>query len=371
MGSTKGILMGSYISLFLAEKMLSHIAEKLANKLDERKIKNSIKYFSDDFYIFTDFDNIDIIRHEFSLVLSEYGLTDNSDKSKVYSYIEYNNINIVDKYWNTILNIQKNHQNKIDETSEYLLKNKKIDKRLKYRLNFLNQLIYRKGKLDDKRSQAIFVNGFFKSNFFIDLDVSKYEFSPSDLHNVLYLCREHPEIILYVFPKFKQFSYFQRAVTRYISQLFIKALDKSFQEEQIYYYYGLRCVDQKSYKAEYVIGKVLGSSNQILKSFYVLNGLIDKELNNLLSEEEKNWFLNYHIIVRKLETKDNFIDSLVEKYLLPKSAEKEKQKETYMNFYKKNILDKKVLINNKIDLTIQEYLKNKKEEREKFKGKSI
>lgn len=364
-GSTKGILMGSYVSLFLAEKLLKSIAERFSKILNDLSVEHSIKFFSDDFYIFTNKKNIDVVRNNFAIVLSEYGLLDSIDKTEIYDYLSYNNENIIDKYWNTILSIQRKHESQVSDKSRMLIALNKIPSPLKYRMNFLNQLIYRKNKLSSKKSQSILINGFFKSNFFINLDVSKYEINDSDLHNILYIMKEHPETCLYIVPKFKNFAYFTRVATIYLKKYFKKALNQPYQEEQMYYYYSLLEINKKTPFSSDYLEDVKKTNNQILISYYIISGVYDSTIDSLLNAEEKYWFQNYHVILRKFTNGLANIDDLIKTYLIPDQC-KESQKANYHDFYKQNITNKKVLIELNISKRVKLYQKAKIEEKKYY-----
>lgn len=367
MGVTKGILMGSYVSLYLAELMLSKIAIDLKEKLKEQQIDCKIKYFSDDFYIFINSYAKERVIYEFTHVLHRYELTNNSDKTEEFTYLSYNNNNVVDKYWNKIISLQEEHNQKREVNSKFLMKQEIIKEPLKNRLNFLTQLIYRKNKIQDKRLQSILVNGFFKGNFFIDLDVDKYEFTRTDLHKILFLIKEHPEILLYVIPKFKNYFYFVVSTKNFFEKCYLNSLAKPFNEEQIYYYYALKNLHSDFILKTEFLGNVIRSNNQILISYYVHYGMFDNTLLELLSDEEEKWFLNYHIINRLKSIKDIDVIKYIKKYLVPKEAKEGYQATIYSDFYKKNMDENKTLMNLNPSVNIEKYLEAKKEERENYK----
>src|SRR5699024_2775436 len=78
-GRTNGLLLGSYLSLYLAEKVLLNIETKLDEVLSSQGIECHYEYFSDDFYFFCNNNDIEKITDIFSSVLDEYDLQVNYD----------------------------------------------------------------------------------------------------------------------------------------------------------------------------------------------------------------------------------------------------------------------------------------------------
>ncbi|MGE8057044.1 hypothetical protein ACQKOD_24655 [Bacillus mycoides] len=85
--------------------------------------------------------------------------------------------------------------------------------------------------------------------------------------------------------------------------------------------------------------RVIETNNQILISYYLKDGYFEKEEIDKLKEmvDEQYWFQNYYIILYSGNLQVDLESSIV-KYLIPKRAKNEKQKNSYMNFYKENIL---------------------------------
>lgn len=73
-GRTNGLLLGSYLSLYLAETFLLNIEKGLDNEILKQNIDCHYEYFSDDFYFFCNKYDIDKIKDIFSKVLDNYEL---------------------------------------------------------------------------------------------------------------------------------------------------------------------------------------------------------------------------------------------------------------------------------------------------------
>lgn len=346
-GNTSGILKGPYTSLFLAEHFLRNIVEKIKTALKEYDFK--LNFFSDDIYIFSNYKDYSKIKQVISDILQDHGLSLNLDKVETHTYKDYSAKNIIDKYWNSVIRDQINYEKNAEPNKIYL--------------NFINQLVYRMEKLDDNKLESIFIKGFFKSRFFIDLKTEKYIMTEDDLHKILYIYKEHPETILYSFNKFMKFDLFIQNAYKYLDIMFDKSLEKDFHEEQIYYGYALYNLKGKNAFKQIHMEKIIKSSNQILISYFVELGLIDNKLQELLQEEEKNWFLNYHIIHRMYLVNNIELDKFIKKYLIPKKAKK-KQIDNYLKFYKQGLERKFVMINLSVDESIANYLILKKKSHE-------
>lgn len=345
-----GLIKGPYTSLFLAEKFLAHIVAEYDEILRGNKIKFHLEFFSDDIYVFTDKESLNEVKHHLTRVLSKYDLETNSQKHKTYDYLTYSKENIIDKYWNIIIRDQNNYELISDPP---------------YYLNFINQLIYRKDKLNNKRLESIFMNGFFKSKFFVDLDTTKYEIHTSDLHKILFIYREHPETILYSINKFIQFENFIRKARTNIYEMFIRSLDNPFHEEQIYYFYALLKMGfNKEFDNIILRTKVLQTNNCVLISYFVTMGIYDYELEALLSKKAKDWIINYHLILRMYRLKEDNYLNLIETFLVPTPHSKNKQgkKETYLKFYSMAIESDISFVNMEITNAIESYLSIKKKQ---------
>jgi enolase len=97
-GRTGGIIMGNYISLFVAELLSKKISDRFENRIVEFGLDCNFSYFSDDFYIFTSKDNKDKVIKLFAEVLEEFGLEKNEDKLEMLDYLKYTNEDVIEKY---------------------------------------------------------------------------------------------------------------------------------------------------------------------------------------------------------------------------------------------------------------------------------
>lgn len=347
-GKTSGIIKGPYTSLFLAESLLKLIMKDFVSILKDNNLKSKVEFFSDDIYVFINKVDVDKVKQLFSKVLVVYGLQTNTQKHKEYDYLSYSKENIVDKYWNIIIRDQKNYE--------------ASTKKKPFHFNFINQLIYRKSKLNNKRLEAIFINGFFKSTFFVDLDPKKYTFDTTDLHKILFLYREHPECILYSIHKFIQIEEFKENVGRHLKKMLIDSLNTPFQEEQIYYFYALKSVYGLEFVTSELLSIIANSDNQILVSYLINYDFYDNEIDKLLIKEDDRWFVNYHIILRRFVKEQKSVSDLITDYLIPTPGgnKKTQKNNTYFNFYKKAIEMKLPMINLNPYETIKTYLQVKK-----------
>lgn len=348
-GRTGGIIKGPYTSLVLVEELLIHIMNDFQKQLDNLNIKIHFEFFSDDIFLFLNEEDKVISIGVLIDILNKYKLQLNHDKLIEHDYVSYSKENVIDKYWNIIIRDQEEHENKELE---------------RHYFNFINQLIYRKSKLKRREDEAILINGFFKSEYFINIDVSHYQYVPSNTHQLLYLYREHPESLLYSINKFKFIKKFAKNSYDSLMSYFYNSLHKPYQEEQLYYFYALYSLHNDSvpkFQSE-VFEKILNSNNQILISYFVMRGNYDERIDKLLNEKEEKWLLNYHLILRKhlIEKNDNF-EYLIKKYLLPEKS-KGISKTNYLNFYKKAIENKITIINMTPHKAINLYLYYKKKE---------
>ncbi len=350
-GKTGGIIKGPYTSLFLAELYLGKIISDYNEQMVKNNVKCKVEFFSDDIYVFINKEDETKAKHLLSETLKNYGLQINTDKYDKYDYQSYSKENIIDKYWNIVVRDQKKYEDITDDK--------------KYYLNFLNQLIYRKDKLNDKKLESIFVTGFFKSQYFIDFKPEKYTLTRSDLHKILFIYREHPESILYSVHKFAKLLDFKVLSLYYLREMFLKSLSNPYNEEQMYYFYALDYLYDEKFINDKVVDGILNSDNQLLMSYFILSEYSTKlkfNFNDLLLDNESQWFLNYHLILRKylikkIDSKE--LEELVTTYLIPKSIKK-KTNEIYIDFYATAIKNGFKLINFKVTSTINEYLKFKK-----------
>lgn len=291
-------------------------------------------------------------------MLEKYDLERNNAKAEVWEYIEYNNYNLVEKYWKKLISDSKARFNK----------NKTDNK-----LYFINQLIYRMSHLKDDKQRKVFLITFFKSTYFNELNIESYQMKEYNFHQICYIFRFCPEIIIYSINKFKYFDFFKNdTFKKFLQVRYRESLMSSYNEEQLYYYYAIRISGFESLLKE-VEDIVVESNNQILVSYYlkdiVFNALNIEKLK--LNDGENYWFQNYHLILfSDLISTDRELS--IRKYLMPqwirnnpknKDSIKKKQ-EIYIRFYKenlelnipiiRNIDEVKQIIRNYIELKIEE-----------------
>lgn len=350
-GKTNELLLGNYISLFIAESFLKRISDELVLKFQNKSIDCKFSYFSDDFYFFcNEEDNSEIVKI-FSEVLEKYELEINADKTEYWNYEKYSDINLVEKYWKKIVSEDKI---KVLNTSN--------DKPLLF--GFINQLIYRKSKLYNYKLEKVFINNFFKSTYFYQLEWSRYDLQDFSCHQLFSLFKFSPEILLYTIEKFKIYDNFKSKIYNFLKIRFKKSLHQNYYEEQLYYYYAISSL---GYDDILIDNKelVLASTNQILKSYYIFDNYFDENLEELLIKNEDAWFVNYHCLLKQSFFRD-IEDCEIESFLLPKNAKKQSQKLTYLNFYKENLKNNIWFINSYEEITssVNDYIEKKIEERQ-------
>ena len=318
-GRTNGLLLGSYLSLYLAELVLARIEALLEAELSLQNIDCHFEYFSDDFYFFCNNSDIDAITKAFAKVLAEYELELNYDKTEIFDFEEYTKNNNLEKLWKKII---KNSE-RVDEVAK--------TKREKTYPAFFTQLVYRLSQIEKLKYKRIFLANFFKTYYFNGIDPKLYILSESDFNHLCYIYKLMPETILYSLYKVKVMSGFKEEkfkdflITRFKSSL---ATDK--QEEQVYYYYAMKLCgfdeELKSFKK-----LVLKSKNQILISYFLIDKIVSKSEYRVFASaaQECEWLQHYHYLLSY--DKEN-IDILI-----PSNAKKTAQKESYRNFYKTNL----------------------------------
>lgn len=355
LGATNGLLMGNYLSLYFAEIFLNKINIELNAKLVEQKITCEFSYFSDDFYFFCNKRDQKQIIAVFEKVLENFELERNESKADIWTYETFNNYNVVERYWK--------------KTMSYC--NTKISKKSnKNKLVFINQIIYRMSNLQDDKMKKVFINNFFKTKFFVDLDLSKFIVKEYDYHQLLFIYKYSPESLLYSVDKFKNMSNFENdKFYMFFKIRFSESLQDLFHDEQLYFYYAIKLCGFEDLLKE-MKDLVIKSENQVLISYYLMDNLFsDTDLLTLLNyKDEKYWFQNYHLIMYN-ERLFNDLEISITEYLLPFYATKPSRIESYMNFYKANINAKNALIRgiDEVNQTITIYLETKiKEIEERF-----
>lgn len=371
-GNTNGLIMGNYISLYIAEKFLSKIAADLDEKL--KNFNCRFYYFSDDFYFFCNsIDNTKIL-DIFDKVLEKYDLERNPNKLKTFSYLEYNDEHILNRYWASIISGSKQRFNK---------------HKINNTLYFLNQLVYRLPKLKNYNLQKIFLTTFFKSKYFSNLNLKDFCFREYNQHQFCYIISICPEILLYSIDKLKDIDFFKgETFKNFLKNNYLKSLSRSFNDEQLYYYYAIKVLNFNDILNDSE-GIVSSSNNQILISYYLKDKIFSENSIDYLKTkmDEYYWFQNYHLILYDEELYSDLEESII-KYLLPNDIKKEKHinsyktnikinnktnnktktpsKEAikikyYIDFYSENLKSRKSFINDSSNIksSIEKYIKNK------------
>lgn len=358
-GATNGLLMGNYLSLYFAERNLAEISHSLENHFIQNEIDCVFSYFSDDFYFFCNKESNEMIIAIFDKVLEEYDL-ERSDKKEIWTYESFNNHNLVARYWKKLVahcNIRFNSEK--DDNKLY----------------FINQMVYRMSKLDDDKLKKIFVNNVFKIRYFRELPLEKFQVKEYDYHQLCFLLKFSPESMLYAIDRFAGMEAFEKQkLHRFFQIRYKESLTKSYNEEQLYYFYAISMFEFDDILEQYkeLVSK---SNNQILISYYLKRNLFGQAeidfLKNLF--DEKYWFQNYHLILYCPDLLANIEDS-IEKYLIPKKVllplcnkqSKLIKRTSYMEFYKANLEGGKAIIRDipSVKETIIEYLELRMEESE-------
>lgn len=330
MGATNGIIMGNYVSLYFAEQHLAKISEDISSEIRANHIDSEFCYFSDDFYFFCNKKDNDTIIRIFDAVLDSYDLQRNTDKIETWDYPKYNDYNVVERFWKKVISTC----------------NTTRQPEVKKRLVFINQLIYRVSRLADNKQRRTFINGFFRTKYFReDQDYTKYEFKDYDYHQLCYLFRLCPETLLYSMDKVCEVSNFSaQSFEKFFRIRYKESLKTSFHDEQLYLFYAMMLIgldDILKGQSE----NVIQSKNQVLISYYIVNGWFsDEEISKLKTyKSEEFWFQNYHLLLHTPELVAN-IDQSIDDYLLPEYAKKDRQKQSFRLFYKENILAQKNFI---------------------------
>ena len=361
-GRTNGLLMGNYISFYLAELFLVKISSEIQKEIDLKNIDCRFSYFSDDFYFYCNEEYLEVIKNLFQKILNNYSLEINAEKIEIWDYEKYTNYNVVEQYWKKIVADTNLKNSAIDSRNEEKKEEESIELKKYW---FTNQLLYRGSKLSDEKLKYVLCVNFFKSSFFNSINTSEYEIQSYSIHQILSLYKKYPEIMLYSIEKFYFYEIFKAPLIEFLKVRFRESLIREYHEEQLYYFYAIKLLKLEEILAEKEnISFVIRSDNQILISYYAMykyfsDKVVDEFLNNV---EEKYWFQNYHFI---LFYKYNQLDSIVD-ILIPEYAKKDLQKKTYKEFYSNNLNNKTPLIKEipDVNLVITEYIKIKNEERE-------
>ncbi len=344
-GATNGLIMGNYISLYFAEKYLTNISNDIESRISDENIDCYYSYYSDDFYFFCNEKDELLIKKIFDEVLVVYDMERNETKDQTWSYSMYSDYNLVEKYWKTIISNCKKREK---DTEKKQMEN---GEELNKQFYFINQLVYRNAKLKDERLQRIFIINFFKSTYFHELNMNDFFLQEFNQHQLCFLFRLCPEIMLYAIPKFKIFPYFlEEHFKTFLSVGFKKSLCHNFFEEQLYFYYAIKVLGFETILNESV-NAVFNCGNQILISYYIKDDLFNQEQIEDLRRrnDEMYWFQNYHLILFNKSNLD--LKESIQEYLIPNYA-RGGQVETYLNFYYNN-LNNDISIINSIDFVTE------------------
>lgn len=357
LGRTSGLIMGNYISLYFAEYLTSKISTELIDAFKKHNIICHFNYFSDDFYIFCNLIDQETVIKLFEESLEKYDFT-RKNSIKIYNYESYNSYNIITRYWKSIQR-HCNTENIKDDTL-----NKNTSKIHKHRLVFLNQLVYRVGKIDDEKCKRILINNYFKSKWFQTLDTSDYTVKPYNYHQLCFLLKKSPESLLYTSNLFNDMSEFDNTKMReFLISRYRVTLKRYAHDEQLYYYYAIKTYGFQGDLHEFN-SLVLESKNQILISYYLKDNLFVQPEIDILKQynTEEYWLQNYHLILYTQQNTD--YESLVTRYLVPKHAKNTKKTKRYLDFYLDNLNKSKVIINDIVDINkdIDGYLTSRYEE---------
>lgn len=352
MGATNGLIMGNYLSLYFAEQHLAKISKRIYEEINDASISCEFSYFSDDFYFFCNKHDNNILIDIFDKVLEEFDLERNVDKIEIWDYSTYNQDNLMTRYWKKI-NYYCNTHFSSDSNKNKLL--------------FINQLIYRSSALNTEKQKRVFINNFFKSKYFRELDNTKYEFRDYDYHQLCFLFRTSPEALLYSIDILQSFSNFNKLnIKKFFEIRYSEALNNPCHDVQLYYYYALNILEFTDIISNYG-NQVLKTANQILISYYIENHLFNATQLDLLKQntDEHYWLQNYHLILHCPDLYAN-IDLSIETYLVPKKALPNPtdtpitiaRRKTYADFYKDNLSNCLSILNTITDVEqeIHDYL---------------
>lgn len=346
-GRTNGLLLGSYLSLYLAEKVLSNLEVKLDEALKQYGIQCHYEYFSDDFYFFCNNSDIKKITDIFSSVLEDYDLQVNHDKTTIEDFEEYTKKNNLEKLWKKIINMSSVKDEKIRE-------NKSAQREYDDHPILFTQLVYRLSQIPELKYKRIFLANFFKTQYFYKLEPALYTLSQSDLNYICYIYKLMPETILYSLPCVKGMRGFQLSVFKeFVLSRFRAVLQTGKQEEQVYFYYAIKFCKFDEALVNFK-EMVLKSKNQILISYFLMDKIIrEADYSGYIgSPQESDWLQNYHYLLTYDKSKTDI--------LLPQNAN-ERQKCSYTHFYKRN-LDAGIPILKPIDTIypgVRKFIENK------------
>ena len=325
LGRTNGLLLGSYLSLFIAEKYLLRIEQMLDEEIVKEKINCHYEYFSDDFYFFCNKYDIEKIKTIFEKVLNKCELQVNHEKTMLMDFEEYSKNNNLEKLWKKIINISIAK----DENAE---RERSFNKKHLGYPAFFTQLVYRLNQIKDIKYKRIFLANFFKTYYFNNLKPKTYKLSESDFNYICYIYKLMPETIIYSLPKIKDIENFDMLKFKdFISIRFEASLRNERDEEQVYFYYAMKLCGFKE-ELEKFKTLVVKTENQVLISYFLMDKIITKEEYEghfFFKFDEKEWLQNYHYLLTY--DKSNL------EILIPAKAKGKKSEKNYYNFYKTNL----------------------------------
>ena len=321
-GRTNGLLLGSYLSLYLGELILSKLEAHLDSELHALGIDCHYEYFSDDFYFFCNNSDVEKITKVFAKILDEYGLEVNYEKTQIFDFEEYTQNNNLEKLWKAIIN------QAVDAATK---QGHQISEGKKLHSPIFTQLVYRLSQIHELKYKRIFLANFFKTYYFHEMNTQIYVLSESDFNHICYIYKLMPEAILYSLHKIRTIDGFDNAKFKdFIKTRFKSSLFTEKQEEQLYFYYAMKIC---GFDSEFVYYKelVLKSKNQILISYYLIDNVISKEEYQACFDEpkESEWLQNYHFLLT--------YDKSGTDCLIPLEAKKVAQKDSYRAFYQLNL----------------------------------
>ncbi len=364
LGATNGLIMGNYLSLYFAEIFLKNVSYDIEKEITDLRINCEFSYFSDDFYFFCNKNDNEIIIKIFDRVLEKYELERNDAKKEVWTYESFNNYNLVARYWKKLI-AHCNLRFKEDRNDN--------------KLYFINQLVYRMSNLEDDKLKRVFINNFFKTKYFREMDMTKYQVKNYDYHQLCFIFKFSPEAMLYAVDKFSTMASFENnKLHKFFKVRYNEVLKESFNDEQLYYYFAIKILDFSNILIE-AKDAVLESNNQILISYYLKDGLFGcDDINKLKTyDDEMYWFQNYHLILYSSDLLSD-LENSIEKFLVPinakeqmndkppRKAKKAIQKKSYLNFYKENLESRSSIIRDisNVQEEIEDYLTLKIQESE-------